>query len=134
MNKLKRLSVPKNCSDLSPFEQIVLVISKSLQILGLLPRISKKISRNKFKKHSVTKNCSDLSLFEQIVLVISKIWQILSLQPQISKVFYQSIEQFFLTVGQNNFGNKIPFLSSKFIFMSSNDLWMFSQSFLYTAF
>ena len=44
---------------------------------------------NKLKKHSVTKNCSDLSLFEQIFLVI-----------------------FFLTVGQNNFGNKIPFLIS----------------------
>ena len=41
-------------------------------------------------KHSVTKNCSDLSLFEQIVLMISKV-----------------VEQFFLTVGQNNFGNKI---------------------------
>ena len=33
----------------------------------------------------LTKNCSDLSLFEQIVLV-------------------------FLTVGENNFGNKIPLL------------------------
>ena len=27
------------------------------------------------------------------------------------KSFCQSLEQFFLTVGQNNFGNKIPFLS-----------------------
>ena len=26
------------------------------------------------------------------------------------KSFSQSLEQFFLTVGQNNFGNKIPFL------------------------
>ena len=26
------------------------------------------------------------------------------------KIFSQSLEQFFLTVGQNNFGNKIPFL------------------------
>ena len=25
--------------------------------------------------------------------------------------FSRSLEQFFLTVGQNNFGNKIPFLS-----------------------
>ena len=33
--------------------------------------------------------------------MISKIWKILGLQPQISKVF--------LKVGQNNFGNKIPF-------------------------
>ena len=34
--------------------------------------------------------------------MISKILQILGIQPRISK--------FFLTVGQNNFGNKIPFL------------------------
>ena len=44
--------------------------------------------------------------------MISKNLQILSLQPRISKVFYPSLEQFFLTVGQNNFGNKIPFLFS----------------------
>ena len=52
-----------------------------------------------------TKNYSDLSLFEQIVLVISNFLQILGLQPRISK--------FFLTVGQNNFGNKIPFRHKK---------------------
>ena len=56
--------------------------------------------------HSVTRDCSDLSLF---VLVISKFLKTLGLQPQISKVF-RSLDQFFLTVGQNNFGNKIPFL------------------------
>ena len=39
-NKLKKHSVTKNCSDLSLFGQIVLVISKFLQILGLKPRIS----------------------------------------------------------------------------------------------
>ena len=39
--------------------------------------------------------------------MISKILQILGLQPQISKSFYRSLEHFFLTVGQNNFGNKI---------------------------
>ena len=61
--------------------------------------------RNKLKKHSVTKNCSDLSLFEQIVQVVSKFLQILSN----FKSFSRSLEQFFLTVGQNNFGNKITF-------------------------
>ena len=30
----------------------------------------------------------------------------------ISKSFSQSLEQFFLTVGQNNFGNKIPFIKT----------------------
>ena len=42
--------------------------------------------------------------------MISKILQILSLQPRISKVSSRSLEQFFLTVGQNNFGNKVPFI------------------------
>ena len=36
-----------------------------------------------------------------------------NLQEQVKKVFYfsRSLEQFFLTVGQNNFGKKIPYLS-----------------------
>ena len=38
--------------------------------------------------------------------------QILGLQPPISS-FSRSLEQFFLTVDQNNFGNKIPFLVFK---------------------
>ena len=59
------------------------------------------------KKHSVAKNCSDLSLFEYLVLVIfansrPSAWNFES--------FSQSLEQFFLTVGQDNVGNKIPFL------------------------
>ena len=29
-------------------------------------------------------------------------------KPQVFKSFSQSLELFFLTVGQNNFGNKIP--------------------------
>ena len=61
------------------------------------------------KKHSVSIHCSDLSLFEMIVLVISKFLQILGLQPRISKLFSQSLEQFFLTVGQNNILNKTTF-------------------------
>ena len=40
-NKLKEHSVTKNYSDLSLFEEIVLVLSKILQILGLQLRISK---------------------------------------------------------------------------------------------
>ena len=40
--------------------------------------------------------------------MISNILQILGLQPRISKVFSQSLEHFFLTVVQNNFGKKIP--------------------------
>ena len=38
-NKLKKHSVTRNCSDLSLFDQIVLVTSKILQILGLQSRI-----------------------------------------------------------------------------------------------
>ena len=41
--------------------------------------------------------------------MISKFLQILGLQPRISIFFSWLLEQFFLTVGQNNFGNKIPF-------------------------
>ena len=37
--------------------------------------------------------------------MIAKFLQILGLQPRIS------LERFFITVGQNNFGNKIPFLA-----------------------
>ena len=29
--------------------------------------------------------------------------------------FLRSLEQFFLTVGQNNFGNKLPFLTAVFL-------------------
>ena len=50
--------------------------------------------------------------------MISKILQILGIQPQISKVFSRSLEHFFLTVRQNNFGNKIPFLGYCKIFTS----------------
>ena len=41
--------------------------------------------------------------------MILKILQILGLQPWISNFFSLSLEQFFLTVGQSNFCNKIPF-------------------------
>ena len=34
-------------------------------------------------------------------------------QPSNFNFFSRSLEQFFLTIGQNNFGNKIPFLRSK---------------------
>ena len=40
-HKLKKHSVTKNSSDLPLIEQIVSVISKNLQIIGLQPRISK---------------------------------------------------------------------------------------------
>ena len=61
------------------------------------------------KKQSVAKNCSDLSLFEYINCS-SDLKKILNSRPSASnfKSFSRSLEQFFLTVGQNNFGNKIP--------------------------
>ena len=58
--------------------------------------------------HSVIKNCSDLSLFEWIVLVISKILKIPRPSASNFKKFSRSLEQFFLIICQNNFGNKIP--------------------------
>ena len=50
---------------------------------------------------------------------MSKILQILRLQCQISKVFSRSLEQFLLTVSQNNLGNKILLLISKCDFVIS---------------
>ena len=49
----------------------------------------------------------------QIVLVISNILQIQGRRLRICKTFSRSLEQFFLTEGQNNLRNKIlvPFLS-----------------------
>ena len=41
--------------------------------------------------------------------MISKSLQIRSIQPYDFKSFSRSVEHFFLTIGQNNFGNKIPF-------------------------
>ena len=38
-----------------------------------------------------------------------------------SKSFSWSLEQFFLTVGQKNFGNKIPFLTWIFLFKSESN-------------
>ena len=49
-------------------------------------------------------------MFETIFLVISKFFQIMGLQPLISKVFLDEYNNFFLTLGQNNFGNKISLL------------------------
>ena len=67
-------------------------------------------SRNKLKKHSVTKNCSDLPLFEYLNC-FSDLKNFANSRPSASnfKSFSQSLEHFFLTVGQNNFGNKTPF-------------------------
>ena len=68
------------------------------------------ISRNKLKKHSVTKTCSEPSLFEYLDCSSNLILQILGLHARISKVFLDHQNIFFLTVGQSNFGNKIPLL------------------------
>ena len=68
--------------------------------------------------YDFAKFCGLLSIYElyqklfwsfTVVLVISKISQILGLQPRFQKFF--SINWiFFLTLGQDNFCNKIPFL------------------------
>ena len=42
-----------------------------------------------------------------IIVLMYSIWE-----TSFYKSFSRSVEQFFLTVGQNNFGNKIPFLYS----------------------
>ena len=65
-----------------------------------------KTSRNKLKKHSVTKNCSDdLKNSQSSALNF--------------KSFSQSLEQFFLTVRQDNFNNKIQFQNITTCFKSA---------------
>ena len=57
-----------------------------------------------FWPFTIQTNCSsDLKFFLQI----------LGLQPRNSKKISWSLEQFFLTVEQNNFGNKLPLLFIK---------------------
>ena len=60
---------------------------------------------------TMRKNCScdreKLLKFETEGQEFAKILQTLGLQPKISKVFLDHKNNFFLTVGQNNFGNKI---------------------------
>ena len=41
-----------------------------------------------------------------------------------SKSCSRLLEQFYLTVGQNNFGNKIPFTEHKFAWISAMVLWL----------
>ena len=76
------------------------------------------------KKTFCIKNCIELSLFQQIVLVIFNILQILGLQSCISKEYLN------LTVGQNNLGNKIPFLPGNHCFFSAGKTVRFLNSFL----
>ena len=69
--------------------------------------------RNKFKKGLSFKNSSDLSKFERIILVLKKFCKLLTFSLEFQKIF--SITDF-LTVGQNNFGNKIPLLRKYILF------------------
>ena len=70
-----------------------------------------------FWPFTVWMNCSsDLTNFANSRLTASN-----------SKIFSRSLEQFFLTVGQNNFGNKIPIsISSPIVYHSTLpcSLWM----------
>ena len=67
------------------------------------------------KKVLCFKNWPELSLFELIVPVISKNFQT---SASNFKKKSRSLEQFFLRDGQNNFGNKIPFLSCSCWFLN----------------
>ena len=64
--------------------------------------------------------------------MIAKNYQILDLQPRISKVFLDHyLDEFFLTVGQNKFGNKIPFFQLdiyiSFILLHHYFAWAFPE-------
>ena len=52
-------------------------------------------------------------------------------RPSPFKSFSRSLEQFFLTVGQNNFGNKIPFLNKIILLWKQFDLVLWKLRFCY---
>ena len=64
------------------------------------------------RNFQVIKNCSDLPQFKSIVLDFSDLKKFTNSWPSASnfKRFSLSLEYFFLTEGQDNFGNKIQFL------------------------
>ena len=82
------------------------------------------------KKHSVTKNCSALSMFEKKSSSDLKLFENSPPSASDLKSFSRSLEQFFLTVGQNNYGNKIPlyFLFCQGFRLSRN--YQFNKKFL----
>ena len=69
------------------------------------------ICRNKLKMHSVTINCPELPQLAWISCS-SDLKKFANSRPSASNFIriFQSLNHFFLTVGQNNFGNKIPLL------------------------
>ena len=84
--------------------------SNLLDMRNLQEQVKKAFCYQKlFWPFTVWINCSsDLKFFENSRLSASNF-----------KSFSRSLEQFFLTVGQNNFGNKIPFLSISYHFHTS---------------
>ena len=58
-------------------------------------------------------------------------WINCSSDLKILKSFSRSLEQFFLTVGQNNFGNKIPIFTLLFPFQKGVTFYKFLRSFFF---
>ena len=84
--KLKEIFSNLSCSFLNPnYFLIWIIVVQMFEIW--------KISSNKFKKHSISKIVLTFHCSNKLFLC--------------SKKKSRSLEQFFLTVGQNNFGNKI---------------------------
>ena len=109
---VKKHSVTKHCSDFSLFEgncssdlKIFSNLNSNFPDLLYLRNFQEQVKKSfcyqkLFWPFTVWTNCSsDLKIF-------ANSW------PSASnfKFFSRSLEQFFLTVGQNNFGNKIPLL------------------------
>ena len=93
-----------NFSGVSSQTQTIIMVQKPLQtnLLHWISEWTKLVAIN-------FKDCTDLLLWEKIVQTISKC-------PKASnfKSFSQSLEQFFVKVGLNNFGNKIPWTQSRY--------------------
>ena len=71
-----------------------------------------------FRPEALDVHGQGLDLRVQSVLEISNIWQILSLEFQ---KFFSILEQYFLTVGQNNFGNTISVDSADISWIQNQD-------------
>ena len=75
--------------------------------------------RNKLKKHSVSK-------IGLTIYCLNKLFQWSRPSALNFKSFSQSQGQLFLTVGQNNFGNKIPDLSNSTWLSISGNNWIYN--------
>jgi hypothetical protein len=127
-NKLKKHSITKNPSDLSLFELIVPEYDFVRSNFSTNEPLTSQKMR-KFFSTGQTFICIEVTSYKIHILVISfKNFANTRLSALNFKSFSRLPDFFFITVGQNNFGNKIPLLAffHKFLsFLKLHKLWQF---------